>query len=196
LKFDARIHHRHSIRLKGYDYRLPGAYFVTLCTWQRECTFGEVVGGEVRLSPAGLLAQKQWLRLEKRFPEVDLPAFVIMPNHVHGIIMIRDTPGRGAGEDLRSPRQEDSPLRPYSGPRVAAGSLGAIVRSYKASVTWRIHAMNGYSQRPVWQRNYYEHIVRHELELQSIWNYIDSNPLLWKQDQLHPDAPPNRFNQE
>jgi REP element-mobilizing transposase RayT len=190
--------------MKGYDYTLPGAYFVTLCARWRDCIFGDVVDGQVGLTLAGQVARDQWLQLARRFPQADFPAFVIMPNHVHGIVIIHDAKLRGAGEESDHPGGDHPPLRPYDArphnvhpddghpdharPHVVPGSLGAIVRAYNAAVTWRIHASDGYSQVPVWQRNYYDHIIRNETELQKIWDYIDTNPAKWTSDQLHPAA--------
>jgi len=195
VKYDPQKHHRRSIRLKGYDYTQPGAYFVTICTWQRACSFGEVVQGEMRLNKQGQIANREWMRLERRFSTADFSAFVVMPNHMHGIVVMH-ADGRGAGENHPDHGGGRHPLRPYEGPRVIPGSLAAIVRAYKASVTWRIHAMRGDEGSPVWQRNYYEHIVRDDEEYRRIIEYIQTNPLRWEADQLHPAAAPNRFNQE
>jgi len=117
MKFDPQKHQRRSIRLKDYDYTQPGAYFVTLCTWRRECLFGDVANGAVQLSPFGRIAQEQWLRLGRRFPQVDFSTYVIMPNHVHGIIVLRDT-GKGAGEGDHKPDNQVPPLRPHEMPYV------------------------------------------------------------------------------
>ena len=98
MKYDPDIHHRRSIRLKGYDYSSPGAYFVTTVTRKRECLFGEVVEGSVHLSKMGGIVQQVWLDLPNRYYHVVLDAFCIMPNHVHGIIILTDIPGRGGSE--------------------------------------------------------------------------------------------------
>jgi putative transposase len=195
MKYDSQKHHRRSIRLQGYDYTQPGAYFVTLSTWRRVCSFGEVVQGEMRLSPQGQIANREWMRLGRRFSTADFSAFVVMPNHVHGIVVL-NADIRGAGGDRDHPNPDAYPLRPYEGPRVISGSLGAIVRAYKASVTWRIHAMRGGDGSPVWQRNYYEHILRDDNEYRQIIAYIQSNPRRWEADQLHPAAMPSRSNQD
>ncbi len=213
-------HHRRSIRLKGYDYALPGAYFVTICCANRACLFGEVVDGEMILNPEGQVARREWQRLARRFPLADFFDFVVMPNHVHGIIVIRDVishtgaeqaqapglpqftpapgehngaPGTGMQEDLNPTHRLGSPLRLDNRPNVAAGSLGAIVRAYKSASAYRIHAQRGASRSAVWQRNYYEHIIRNEADWRRIAAYIQANPLGWTEDQLHPAAPPNCF---
>src|SRR4030042_5398943 len=118
---------RNSNRLRGYDYALAGAYFVTIVTYQHQCLFGEIINGEVTLSPLGLIAYEQWQRLGKRFTKADFSTFVIMPNHVHGIIQLW-----GAGEKFDHEDLGHLPLRPYPRPHVIPGSLGAIVRAYKA----------------------------------------------------------------
>jgi len=100
-KFDSQRHHRRSIRLPDYDYSQPGAYYITIVTWQRECLFGEVVGGKMKLNKFGLVAKQQWEKLPKRFPNIELGAFVIMPNHTHGIIVILD--GRGTAMTVNRP---------------------------------------------------------------------------------------------
>jgi len=191
MPYDPQKHHRRSIRLKGYDYSQPGAYFVTICTWRRDCLFGEVVNGIMRLSPAGKIVQEQWTRLGQRFPQADFSIFVVMPNHIHGIVVMHDT-GRGAGGHLVDPSPGIPPLRPY----VIPGSLGAMLRAYKSAVAFRINALRGRAEPPVWQRNYYEHIVRNEAEWQRIVEYIQANPVRWAEDQLHPNAAPGPFNQE
>jgi REP element-mobilizing transposase RayT len=105
-KFDPQKHHRHSIRLPNYDYAQPGAYFITIVAWHREGLFGEVVDGVMRLNKFGLVAKQQWEKLPKRFPNIELGAFVIVPNHMHGIIEIMV--GRGTAENLRNPDGEIS----------------------------------------------------------------------------------------
>lgn len=179
--FNPKIHHRRSIRLKGYDYSLEGAYFVTIATFQQKCLFGEVVNGGVRLNTYGLIAHEQWLRLQKRFPPSDLSIFIIMPNHIHGIIHIV----RGAGEDFEHAPIRIPPQRPYDNFQVTPGSLGAMVRAYKASVTYRINAMRGYTNPPIWQQNYYDHIIRNEKEYEQIRDYIVANPATWIDDRFY-----------
>ena len=193
MKFDPQTHHRRSIRLDGYDYTQAGAYFVTISAWQRECLFGEVVEGEMRLNTAGKIANEQWVKLGRRFTGGDFSLYVIMPNHVHGIVIL-DGGGRGAGEEFQSHDPRNPPLRPYAGPHVVPGSLGAIIRAYKSSVSYRIHAMHGCNVAPVWQRNYYEHIIRDDEDYRRIAEYIQNNPQRWEQDQLHPSPPPNPHN--
>ncbi|NJD59097.1 MAG: hypothetical protein C3F13_03900 [Anaerolineales bacterium] len=178
---DAPKYHRRSIRMKGYDYSMEGAYFVTITTFQRKCLFSEVVNGEIRLSSYGLIAHEQWNRLQKRFPPSEFTTFVIMPNHMHGIIHLV----RGAGQVSKMGHEKIPSLRPYSDHNVTPGSLGAIVKAYKASVTYRINAIRGYTNPPVWQRNYYEHIIRNEREYKQITDYIEANPATWIEDRFY-----------
>lgn len=185
-KFDPQKHHRRSIRLPNYDYSQAGAYYVTIVTWHRECLFGEVVKGEMKLNQYGLVAKQQWEKLPKRFPNIELGAFVIMPNHEHGIIVITD--GRGTAENRMGYDGESSRRAPTHEQfqRPVKGSVPTIIRSYKSSVAYRINLMRGTEGVPVWQRNYYEHIIRNEKDLQAKTDYIESNPMLWDDDDDNP----------
>jgi putative transposase len=138
-KFDPQKHHRRSIRLPNYDYSQPGAYYVTIVAWHRECLFGEVVEGEMKLTKFGLVARQQWEKLPKRFPNIELGAFVIIPNHLHGIILImngRGTAGNRNGHDGESSRR--APTREQF-QKPVKGSVPTIVRSYKSAVSYRIN---------------------------------------------------------
>ena len=199
MVYDANKHRRRSIRLPEYDYRSPGAYFVTICVHGGECLLGQVVDGEMRLNESGQIARDCWQAIPDHFPHVELDTWVVMPNHVHGIIVITD-PAVGAQhaaplqrEPQREPQQERA-----SGPsprtNVQPGSLGAIVRSFKSAVTGRINQLRDTPGTPFWQRNYWEHIIRNERSLELIREYIETNPVRWSEDQLHPEAPPNQFN--
>ncbi len=193
-KFNPQKHHcpfdgaqgRHSIRLPNYDYSQPGAYFVTIVTWHRECLFGEVVDGEMKLNKFGLVAKEQWEKLPKRFPNIELGAFVIMPNHAHGNIVI--VTGRGTAENLNDSGGESSRRAPTREgfQKPVKGSIPTIVRSYKSAVSYRINLIRGTQDIPVWQRNYYEHVIRNERDLQNKTDYIEANPLLWEEDDENP----------
>jgi len=181
IKFDPQKHHRRSIRLKDYDYSQAGGYYVTIVVQGRECLFGEIVKREMFLNDFGKIADECWRSIPDHFPFVELGAYVVMPNHVHGIIVITDN-GRGAAL-----------LRPYNHPdindnphkiNVKPGSLGAIVRSYKSAVSYRIH--KEHNTTGIWQRNYYEHILRDEKDLQNKADYIEANPSLWDEDDNNP----------
>ena len=180
MRFDSTVYHRQSVRLPGYDYTSLGAYLVGLVSWQRECVFGEVVAGEMRLSKIGLMAQHEWERLPRRFPYLELDIFTIMPNHIHGILVVVgnaphvDVPAGGQPKSL-IPVTSDILLNPWL-TRVAPGSLGAIVRAFKSSVTLRYNRRFSSSGVNLWQRNYYDRIIRNEEELGRIRLYIQHNP--------------------
>lgn len=178
MKDNCDIHHRRSIRLRGYDYTRAGAYFVTVCVQARECLFGQIVDGAMRLDSYGEIALECWRAIPEHCTHVDLDAFVVMPNHIHGILMLKDT----AVQSVQPPAEEGFA-------KLVAGSLPSIVRLYKAAVTRRINSLHDTPATPVWQRNYYEHIIRDQVALDQIRAYIADNPLRWEQDQLHPDNP-------
>jgi len=166
-------YHRQSIRLKNYDYTQAGAYFVTICTHKRECVLGDVVNGEMRLNELGQVVEMEWLKTAEIRDNVELDEFVVMPNHIHGIIVITES---CVGATSRSP------LR--NGP--APKSIGAIVAGFKSAATKRINELCGIPRAPVWQRNYYEHVIRNEDDLNEIREYILSNPVKWELDSENP----------
>ncbi len=182
-KFDPKIHHRRSIRLQGYDYSQAGAYFVTIVTWQREFLLGEIVNGEMMLSRYGAIVQKWWLEIPVHFPNVETGAFAIMPNHVHGNIFILT--GRGA-----VPAPEDNMIRDVQGgetPPLRRPTLGQIIAYFKYQSTKEMNTVeNAGVVTKFWQRNYYEHVIRSEKDLQNKTDYIEANPLLWDEDDENP----------
>ncbi len=160
MMFDPEKYHRHSICLKGHDYTQPGAYFVLICTRDRECLFGHVVNGEMRLTDAGEITRRCWEDIPHHFSFVELDAFLIMPNHVHGIIVIRCR-GEASAVTIhvaKTPSKSDaSPLRQRPNgtqPR----SLPAIVQNFKSISTRKMNDARGALGTPVWQRGYYEHV--------------------------------------
>ncbi len=199
MPYDPQRHHRRSIRLPGYDYTRAGAYFVTLVTHDRECLFGEIVGGEMRLNTWGEIAREEWFQTAVVRPYVMLrdDEFVVMPNHIHGIIwIVGDCEGNG-DDDIVGAQRRCAPtwgrgthaIRPIRGAtptNVIPGSLGAIIRAYKSATTKRINALRGTPGASVWQRNYYEHIIRDEEDLQRIRQYIQDNPARWAMDRENP----------
>jgi REP element-mobilizing transposase RayT len=169
-------HHRQSTRLRAFDYTSSGAYFVTMCVAQKMLLFGDVLEGEMVLNDLGNIVLETWNAIPEHFSSVTLDGFVVMPNHVHGIVQIGYGPAVGA--------QHAAPLHgavPRS--NVAPGSLGAIVRSFKSAVTKRINESRGTPGLPVWQRNYHEHIIRNDADFECIRAYITNNPLEWSTDQ-------------
>ena len=264
-KYNPNIHHRKSIRLKGYDYSQAGLYFITICCENREHRFGKIENGEMIWNDAGKIAHNEWLKTPEIRPHVELGEFIIMPNHIHGIIRLtrRDesqspasqspdhipditphcdasqspdhipdiTPHCGASHtpdhtpdiiphcgashtpdhtpDIRRKGELHSPQLPDNQPgashspqlpdnktgqshptgecdsplRSPSQTIGAIVRGYKSSVTKQLGLM-GFNGK-LWQRNYYEHIIRNEQSYENISNYIINNPANWKGDKFN-----------
>ena len=242
MTYNPSSHHRRSIRLKGYDYSQEGLYFITLCTQNRACLFGKIENGKMSLNDAGQIANECWLNIPNHFPNVILHEFIIMPNHVHGIIQLVgannyspekisqelnssefnscvnnspkinlpeiNSPANnlsenqltkignnhldGVGNDLNDNHSNHgannvsinhgaknvSPLRGHS----PSKTIGSIVRGYKIGVTnW--FRYNGNSEK-IWQRNYWEHIIRDEQSCHRIAEYIINNPAKWDVDSL------------
>jgi len=173
-----KIHHRRSIRLKGYDYTLAGAYFVTIVAWQREMLFGEIVDGKMILSEFGEIVREEWERTAIVRPNVELGEYVVMPNHFHGILIFID--------DIVGATRRVAPTKTT----LQSGSLGAVMAQFKSIVTKRINGLRNVTGFPIWQRNYYERIIRDEREMDGIHRYIESNPSMWAED----DENPNRVN--
>lgn len=176
-------HHRKSLRIQAYDYSHAGAYYVTIVTHGRVPLFGEIQDGQMRLAERGLIAQECWRAIPAHFPHVELGIFVVMPNHVHGILILHD-PGAATGPPPVGATQWVAPTpllgtkRP-TGPK--RGSIGAIIGAYKMSVTRQIIGRFG-GTSVTWQRNYYDHIIRNDRDHQNIHNYILANPLNWEID--------------
>ncbi|QEI41234.1 hypothetical protein BMF77_01818 [Dolichospermum sp. UHCC 0315A] len=197
MPYNSNIHHRRSIRLKGYDYTQQGAYFVTICTHQRNCLFGEIVDGEIKLNTNGEIARGSWLSIPRYFKNVELDEFVIMPNHLHGIIIIDSSEVVGealANQDFSQQQNLSSQCfapTVYTGETVKINgtkpqSLAAITQNYKSVSTRQINRMNKAKGNVIWQRNYYEHIIRNEEALNNIREYIVNNPINWVKDQENP----------
>lgn len=183
-KFNPQIHHRRSIRLKGYDYAQAGLYFITICCQNRIHRFGEVVDGKMVCNAFGRIAHDEWLKTPEIRPSVELGEFIIMPNHMHGIIRLLD---RG---EFHSPDNTTNELHVNdnkgefnSPPQSPSQTVGAIVRGYKSAVTKQLRLL-GFDDK-LWQRNYYEHIIRDERSYQNISEYIINNPAKWARDKFH-----------
>jgi REP element-mobilizing transposase RayT len=173
---------RHSIRLPHYDYTQPGAYFITLVTFSRMHLFGEIIDHEFRSSPLGVIAQREWFKTAQLRPSITLFAdeFVVMPNHIHGIIHLNDPLcSEGVQRANARTRMTASGITPNN---VSPSSLSAVVRAYKSAVTYLAHKVNIDCGEPIWQRNYYENIIRNELDLEHTQNYIRNNPFNWQED--------------
>jgi putative transposase len=184
-KFNPQTHHRRTIRLAHYDYTRNGAYFITICTHRKCNLFGEIVGddpscSEMVLNVAGANAERCWVQIPSHFPYVEIDEYVIMPNHVHGIIIITDGGRRGTA--CRAPTNDS--IERFSKP--IAGSIPTIIRSYKSAVTRTINEVNRVSGVSIWQRNYYEHVIHNDNDLYDIRKYIRDNPLSWTNDEYNP----------
>ena len=175
MKYNPDIHHRRSIRLKDYDYSQSGAYFVTICNKNKECLFGDVVDRKMRLNEMGIVVQQCWNVIPEHFPNTVSDEFIVMPNHIHGIIVI-------VGAQFIAPFGKT-----MSGNQGvmnhAPTTAGEIVRAFKARCTYAINQVRITPGMPLWQRNYYEHIIRNEPELNKIREYIINNPLNWESDE-------------
>lgn len=159
---------RKNPRLKDYDYTRAGAYFVTICTYQKQKIFGQIKSDVVALNAYGELAEQIWQEMPTHFSAIHLDAFILMPNHVHGIVFIDGERARHA-----------SPLRQQ------APSLGTVIGAFKSSTTRLINKLRATPGAPVWQRNYYEHVIRSEVSLSEIREYIVNNPLKWSLDEYY-----------
>ena len=185
MTYNPTIHRRKSIRLQGYDYSQAGAYFITICTHNRVPLFGEIVDGVMVLNTAGQIVEKCWCAIPEHFPQVTLDEFVVMPNHVHGIITV------GANNHLpqhylplpsdETPIQSNEPPRPLQ--HGTSRTIGSMVRGFKIGVTRWFRANTDI--HAVWQRNYYEHIIRNEDAYLKIAEYIQTNPQRWETDTYH-----------
>jgi len=179
---------RHSIRLSGYDYAKAGAYYVTVCTINRECLFGRIECDKSVLSPFGEIAESEWRRTREIRRNVEVDEFIVMPNHIHDILFIDESAGATrcvAPARIGSAFTHDDGGRPH-GPVI--GSIGLIIGQYKSIVTKRINQLRNSRNAPVWQRNYYEHVVRDEKDLNDIRDYIRNNAFKWSDDHENPDS--------
>jgi len=173
MKTDVEKHRRRLIRLREYDYKQAGAYFITVVAHGRAVLFGEIAGGETRLNEFGQIVERAWADLPEHYLNVQCDAFVVMPNHIHGIIML--------GEPIVEAGLKPAPTRRHE--------LPEIVRALKTFSARRINEMRHTPRASVWQRNYYEHIIRGDRELLRVREYILNNPLDWENDRENPSQP-------
>lgn len=196
MPYDPEKHHRRSIRLKGYDYSQPGAYFVTIVTHNRVCLFGEVVNGDMQLNRYGEIVQHAWFDLPRHYPYVRLGAFCVMPNHIHAIIIMVDDNHDDDGNDdvgagLRPAPTWASPadcgaIPGDDGAAPPRHPLPEIVRALKSFSARRINDIRQTPGAPVWQRNYYDRIIRNAMKYNRIRHYIETNPARWMNDRNNP----------
>jgi len=185
MTFNPEIHHRHSIRLPNYDYSQPGYYFVTLCAHDRECLFGDIENNNIVLSNVGKMVEKKWYDLSVRFPGIKLDRMVIMPNHLHGIIIITDCCRGGVFPPLppaitKIGADQGAAIAPPGGGK----SLGQMIAWFKYESTKAINRdITSNPEMKIWQRNFFERIIRDDEELNRIRNYIATNPGTWKEDE-------------
>jgi putative transposase len=164
-------HHRRPVRLKGYDYSTPGTYFVPVVTNGYKCIFGKIIDTEMHNNHLGEIVSACWFGIPDHFSGIEVEPFVLMPNHIHGIITILDDDRRGT--IYRAPTKEE-----FGQPTVR--SIPTIVRTFKAAVS-RV-ANEDMGIKKIWQRNYYEHIIRNQMEMEQINDYIQTNPASWEKD--------------
>ncbi|MBK5285583.1 MAG: transposase [Bacteroidia bacterium] len=190
MKYNPEIHHRRSIRLKGYDYSQAGLYFITICTRDRQCLFGKIADGEMVLNDAGKIAKDYLKNVPEKYNQTRMHEFVVMPNHVHAIIEITDGGVRpDVGAIHESPLHESSPpasSKPESPLRDQRRKmlLSKIMGWYKMNVAKQINIIRLTEGTPLWQRNYYEYIIRNKKSYQTIADYIINNPAKWDDDKF------------
>jgi REP element-mobilizing transposase RayT len=219
MPYNPNIHHRRSIRLKGYDYSQAGLYFITICCQSGICRFGKIKNGEMILNDLGKIAYDEWLHLPERYPHVLLDVFQIMPNHVHGIIGLggvvvgatlavaqqtnipntvaqqTNTPNTVAQQNMVVQQNTVVQIRAGASPAPTPPpttpttlTIGNIIGAYKSLVTDKcleIYKSRNEYMGKLWQRNYYEHIIRNESAYQNIYNYIIHNPEKWQDDKFY-----------
>ncbi|MEO0968678.1 MAG: transposase [Cyanobacteria bacterium J06639_18] len=191
MRYNPQIHHRRSIRLKKYDYGQQGAYFITICTHNKQCWFGEIHNSQMYLNQFGKIVAQEWLRTAEIRPEVVLGEWIIMPNHVHGIIAIdRNSQEEGTQvidfqEKGEHDKKEQIEKRVHIGALQVGRrgkSLSSIVAGFKSVTTKRVNILREMCRVPLWQRNYYESVVRNCSHLERIKAYIRANPSDWSND--------------
>jgi len=212
MPYNPNKHHRRSIRLKGYDYSKAGLYFITICCQDRICRFGNIDNGEMVLNEFGQIAYNEWAKLPERFSNFELDVFQIMPNHMHGIIVLNDAVGagftpaqNGDNTEYNIPAQNGSVDQNQNGSDIIQGagaspaptaiaSVSDIVGAYKSLVAngcldiWKLkwaEVNPAPTMGKIWQRDYYEHIIRNEQSYETIFNYIIDNPAKWNEDKFY-----------
>ena len=173
---------RRSVRLPEFDYSQTGAYFVTIVTQARQPLFGQINDGEITLTEVGAMVTQAWIAIPEHFSNVELSAFIVMPNHIHGIISISSQPVSMSGVAARhAVPSQTSKIEKFGKP--VSCSLPTIIRSFKTATTRIFHTHAGYSEKNLWQRNFYEHVIRNEQDYQAIIEYILANPMNWEKDE-------------
>ena len=194
MKFDPQKHpfdqaqgkHRRSIRLPEYDYSQPGAYFVTMVTSRRECLFGEIRNDKMYLNEAGNIVLDVWNSLPARYPMITLGTAVVMPNHFHGIVIINESVGAIHESPLRESPLRESPSQERRTQRRRM-TLPLVIGYFKMNSAKQVNKLLNSSGIPIWQRNYYEHIIRNDDEHNRIHFYIGANIDNWEDDDENPN---------
>lgn len=196
MPFDPDRHHRRSVRLQAHDYACAGTYFLTICTAGRETLFGEVRAGGMAMNRCGWAVWEEWERSAELRREIELISLVVMPNHLHGVVSIRPLDDDPAANSAIGPRPIPEPRAHGRAPlHRTPRSVGSFVAGFKAATTTRINTLRDKPRTPVWQRGYYDHIVRSDEALARILYYIDTNPLRWHLDAENPGRDGNdRFD--
>jgi len=202
MKYNPEIHHRRSIRLKGYDYSRAGLYFITICMQNRDCLFGKIEKSNMQLNDAGIMIEHQWQKLIYRFDNIKLHEFIVMPNHFHRIVESVGVPLVGTqNEEQRQTEQRQTKQQPTEQPQTMdqpqkgqpqgiAPTVGDVVGAFKSLSTndfirnvkqnnWRTF------YKKLWPRNYFEHIIRNEKSYNQISEYMQTNPLKWQDDKYY-----------
>jgi len=202
MKFDPQIHKRRSIRLKGYDYSQLGAYFVTICVNKKICLFGHIVDNKMILNDPGKMVVKIWSEIPQFYPGVAIDEHSVMPNHLHGIIILknRNAGASHCGRPIKNPQNDQS----YSIPGQTQGpdptvdpttqrrlTLGDVVGRFESFTTHKyIDGVKNFNWEPfykkLWQRNYFEHIIRNNKDLFRIRKYTIENSTKWDKDKENP----------
>lgn len=182
---------RKQLRLKGYDYSQCGSYYITICTQNRSCLFGDVRYGEIVLNDYGKIVQNEWCKTGEIRENIFVEDFIVMPNHIHGIIRVDDdaTKGhmqcgnRGDG-DVKNGHMQCAPTGNSFGGSVS-NSISTIVKLFKSTTTRQIKQIRNASKSSIWQRGFYDHIIRDEDDLNRIREYIFTNPAKWEEDKYY-----------
>jgi putative transposase len=191
VSYNPDKHHRQSTRLPNYDYSDGGIYFITICCYQKQCLFGEVVDGTMWLNKLGQIVAEEWLKSPQLRQEIELDEWVVMPNHFHGIVIFNNTTKPVGAQGIAPLNPLMTTPKPSSTniPQRKPKSLGSFVAGFKMAVTKRVNILRETYGVSVWQRNYYEHIIRNQESLDKIRQYVQNNPLSWHLDQLNPINP-------
>jgi putative transposase len=183
---DKELPNRKSIRLKEYDYARAGAYFVTICSWNKQCVFGTVEEDTVQLNELGRVVESCWQEIPEHFAKVELDEFIIMPNHIHGIIILNDQEDYTCRDTIHRVRESSGESKTESFGNPTASSIPTIIRTFKAAVTRESRRLRLFTSERLWQGGYFERIIRNENAMMKAREYIVNNPLEWHFDRENP----------